>query len=100
MCWSAIINYLSGWLMTVTFMQNITDLEKILNSSTGQPWIGLILDITRSRVASIVVTIVMMVLVSISSETPALQSCVTDERPVFLLQRERRDNEFSAIVVC
>lgn len=63
MCASAIINYVLGFVMTVTFMFNLGSLDDDIASSTGQPLIAVIQNITRSKTATIVFIIVMTVMV-------------------------------------
>jgi len=60
---SALVNYGLGFVTTVTFMQNITDLDALFESPTGQPWIGLMAGITKSKPATVVLTVVMILLV-------------------------------------
>lgn len=60
---AAIINYVTGFVMTVTFMFNLGDVDAALESSTGQPWVYVMYTITGSKAATIVLVLVMTVMV-------------------------------------
>lgn len=62
---AAIINYITGFIMTVTFMFNLGDIDAALESATGQPWVYVMYTITGSKAATIVLVVVMTVMVSI-----------------------------------
>lgn len=57
--------------MTITFI------DDDLASSTGQPWVAVVLRITGSRAAAIVLVIVMILMVSALSFGPAALVCIT-----------------------
>jgi hypothetical protein len=65
---AAIINYVLGFATTVTFMFNVganpEDLIDPSKNPSGQPWVAVMLNITGSKPAVIVLIIVMIVLVS------------------------------------
>ena len=61
---AAIINYISGFVMTVTFMFNLGNLDEILEATSGQPWVSAIFAITGSKAGTIVLIVVMTVMVS------------------------------------
>ncbi|KAK4551747.1 hypothetical protein LTR86_010940 [Recurvomyces mirabilis] len=63
MCASAIVNYGLGFVMTITLMFNLGDLDDDLTSATGQPWAAVIQKITRSKAATIVLIVVMIVMI-------------------------------------
>lgn len=63
---AAIINYISGFVMTVTFMFNLGDLDTILESTTGQPWVAALYAITGSKAGTIVLIVIMTVMVGSS----------------------------------
>lgn len=60
---AAIINYVTGFAMTVTFMFNLGDVDAALESSTGQPWVYVMYTVTGSKAATIVLVLVMTVMV-------------------------------------
>lgn len=60
---AAIINYILGFVTTVTFMFNLGDLDAILESSTGQPWVATLYTITGSKAGTIVLIVIMTVMV-------------------------------------
>lgn len=61
---AALINYTLGFITTVTFMFNLGNLEEILDSSTGQPWVAALYNITGSQAATIVLILIMTIMVS------------------------------------
>jgi amino acid transporter len=61
---AAIINYVMGFVTTVTFMFNLGKLEDIMKSSTGQPWVATLYNITGSKPATIVLVLIMTLMVS------------------------------------
>lgn len=61
---AAVINYVLGFTMTITFMFNLGSITKAVNDPTGQPWVAVILRITHSRAAAIVLTILMIFMVN------------------------------------
>ena len=60
---AAIINYILGFVTTVTFMFNLGDLDAILESTTGQPWVAALYAITGSKAGTIVLIVIMTVMV-------------------------------------
>lgn len=60
---AAVINYILGFTMTITFMFNLGSIQKDVNSPTEQPWVAVILRITHSRAAAIVLTVLMIIMV-------------------------------------
>nr|POF17336.1 putative amino-acid permease c15c4.04c [Quercus suber] len=67
MVWAAIANYATGFVMTVSFMSNLGDLDADLASTTGQPWVAVIQNVTGSKAATIVIVVVMIFMVTTSS---------------------------------
>lgn len=62
---ASVINYLTGWIATVTLMSNLGNIEELLADPSGQPWVAVIYRATGSKAATIVLTIVLVVLVSL-----------------------------------
>lgn len=58
-----VTNYVLGFIMTVTFMFNLGNLEEAIDSPTYQPWVAVIQRITTSQAATIVLTILMIIMV-------------------------------------
>jgi len=63
---AALINYATGFIMMITLMSNLGDINVDLANSTGQPWIAVILTITGSKAAAIVLTVLMIIMVACS----------------------------------
>ncbi|KAK1819315.1 hypothetical protein LTR12_006262 [Friedmanniomyces endolithicus] len=57
---AAIINYVLGFLMTLTFMFAIGDIGADLLDPSGQPWVAVVYRITGSRAATIVLILIMV----------------------------------------
>ena len=60
---AALINYTLGFITTVTFFFNIGNIDAVLDSSTGQPWVAVMYNITGSKAGTIVLVCVMIVMV-------------------------------------
>lgn len=57
---AAVINYAVGFIATVTLVSNLGNLEEVLATSTGQPWVAVIQNATGSKAATIVLIVVMI----------------------------------------
>lgn len=99
---AAIINYISGFVMTVTFMFNLGNLDEILEATSGQPWVSAIYAITGSKAGTIVLIVVMTVMVSKRQTLPqhpanhlqqyffcAVNQVTTSSRQVFAFARDK-----------
>ena len=86
---AAIINYITGFTMMITFMFNLGDLSSALESATGQPWVAVLYTITGSKAAAIVLTIVMICMVRL---IPLSGRFSTDLVIVLLLRRQPSDD--------
>lgn len=82
---AAIINYISGFAMTVTFMFNLGNLDDILESSTGQPWVAAVYKITGSKAGTIVLIVIMTVMYFFC----AVNQVTTSSRQVFAFARDK-----------
>lgn len=60
---AALINYALGFITMITFVSNLGNIDDDLASSTGQPYIAVILTITGSKAAAVVLTVVMIIMV-------------------------------------
>ncbi|KAM3418236.1 hypothetical protein BST61_g4237 [Cercospora zeina] len=82
---AAIINYISGFVMTVTFMFNLGDLDEILEPNSGQPWVSAIFAITGSKAGTIVLIVIMTVMYFFC----AVNQVTTSSRQVFAFARDK-----------
>lgn len=71
--------------MTVTFMFALGDIEADLSGPSGQPWVAVILRITGSRAATIVLILVMMFMYFFC----AVNQVTTSSRQVFAFARDK-----------
>lgn len=71
--------------MTVTFMFALGDIEADLSDPSGQPWVAVILRITGSRAATIVLILVMMFMYFFC----AVNQVTTSSRQVFAFARDK-----------
>lgn len=67
---AAIINYVLGFVTTISFMFSLGNIDDDLASRTGQPWVAVIQRITGSKAATIVLIVVMIIMVSSSTSLP------------------------------
>lgn len=73
---AAIVNYITGWIATVTLMSNLGNVEELLADPSGQPWVAVIYKATDSKAATLVLTLVLIVMVvSMTNRGAAKYSC-------------------------
>lgn len=89
---AAVINYITGFTMMITFMFNLGDLPAALESATGQPWVAVLYAITGSKAAAIVLTLVMICMVSSSITNPFTVPVLIRVTTVLLLRRKSSHN--------
>jgi choline transport protein len=82
---TAIVNYTLGFIMTVTMMSVLGNVDDILSTSTGQPWIQVVLNATESRNATSVMTTLLCVLLIFCS----VNQITTSSRQLFAFARDR-----------
>ncbi|KAM0695670.1 hypothetical protein Q7P36_004152 [Cladosporium allicinum] len=82
---AAIINYVLGFVMTVTFMFALGNIEEDLADASGQPWVAVILRITGSRAATIVLILIMMFMYFFC----AVNQVTCSSRQVFAFARDK-----------
>jgi amino acid transporter len=81
---TASINYVLGFIMTITFMFTVGDVESALKTATGQPYVQVILNATQSRGATIVLTATMALLLLFC----AINQVTTSSRQLFAFARD------------
>jgi choline transport protein len=81
---TASINYVLGFIMTITFMATVGDVDAALSSRTGQPYIEVILNATKSRGATIVMTVILALLLLFC----AINQVTTSSRQLFAFARD------------
>lgn len=81
---SALVNYATGWLMIITLVSGIgPDLDSIISSETGQPWVALVRQVTGSKAA----TIALIVLVTFQFTFTAINEVTTSSRQLWAFAR-------------
>jgi choline transport protein len=81
---TALVNYTMGFVMTVTLMFMLGDLQAALQSPTGQPYVEVLQNATQSQAGTIVLTLIvaiMMVFCGINQVT-------TTSRQLFAFARD------------
>lgn len=80
-----------GFVMTITFMFNVGDIDADLSDATQQPWVAVIYRITGSKAATIILLVVMIIMVRCSFDLiyPLMSA-------VLLLRSESGHNILSA----
>ncbi len=94
MATAAVINYVLGFVTTVTLMFNLGSVKDDLNDPSAQPWVAIIYRITGSRAATIVLLIIMIIMVSSGLRAPFQVHLKLMLRTVLLLRRQPSDNIF------
>ena len=82
---AAVINYVLGFVTTVTLCFNLGDIDKDLSDPSGQPWVAIIYRITGSKAATIVLLIVMIIMYFFC----AVNQVTTSSRQVFAFARDK-----------
>lgn len=82
---TALLNYTLGFIMTITVMSTLGDVEDILSTATGQPYIQVILNATQSRNGTSVMTAVVATLLLFA----AVNLVTTASRQLFAFARDR-----------
>jgi amino acid transporter len=82
---TAIVNYTMGWLMTITVMSTLGDITSIMSTTTGQPYIQVVLNATQSRVGTSVLTATVAIILLFS----AVNLVTTSSRQLFAFARDR-----------
>jgi amino acid transporter len=82
---TALLNYTLGFVMTITIMSTLGDVEDILMTTTGQPYIQVLLNATQSRKGTSVMTAVVATLLLFA----AVNLATTVSRQLFAFARDR-----------
>jgi amino acid transporter len=82
---TAIVNYIMGFVMTITIMSTLGDINSIMSTTTGQPYIQIVLNATQSRVGTSVLTAAVAVILLFS----AVNLVTTSSRQLFAFARDR-----------
>lgn len=62
--WSVVLNASLAFIMAITLIFTIGDIEQVLATATGQPWIQIIYNATKSTGATNVMVIIVIVLLT------------------------------------
>jgi choline transport protein len=81
---TASINYVLGFIMTITFMFRVGDVDAALASSTGQPWMEVYLAATDSRGGTIGLAVIFTLLLLFC----AINQVTTSSRQLFAFARD------------
>jgi len=81
---TAVCNYVLGFIMTVTLVFTIGDLETVLATPTGQPYVAVIENATRSHAATVTLT----ALVGVMLVFCAVNSVTTSSRQLYAFARD------------
>lgn len=82
---TAAVNYTLGFIMTITIMSTLGDVESVLGTVTGQPYIQVIFNATQSRIGTSILTAVMAVLLLFC----AVNLVTTASRQIFAFARDK-----------
>ncbi|CZR58632.1 related to HNM1-Choline permease [Phialocephala subalpina] len=82
---TATVNYIMGFVMTVTVMSTLGDVDNILSTTTGQPYIQVLLNATQSQVGTSIMTAVVAVLLLFA----AVNLVTTSSRQLFAFARDK-----------
>ncbi|KAJ9669681.1 hypothetical protein H2201_000065 [Coniosporium apollinis] len=84
MATTAAINYTLGFVMVITFTFTVGDVQSILTTSTGQPYIQLFLNATQSRLGTSILTSLIILLLLFC----AINQITTTSRQLFAFARD------------
>ncbi|PSK55252.1 Choline transport protein [Elsinoe australis] len=81
---TAFTNYALGFLMTITLMSNLGDVDAALASPTGQPYVYVLQQATRSHAATCALTAIVAILLI----SCAINQVTTSSRQLFAFARD------------
>jgi choline transport protein len=82
---TAIVNYIMGFCMTITIMSTLGDIDSVMSTTTGQPYIQVVLNATQSRVGTSILTATVAVILLFA----AVNLVTTSSRQLFAFARDR-----------
>ena len=82
---TAVVNYSLGFIMTVTIMTTLGNLNADLATNTGQVYVQVLLNATQSRVGTSILTAVMAILLLFC----AVNNVTTSSRQLFAFSRDK-----------
>jgi amino acid transporter len=82
---TALVNYSLGFIMTVTIMSTLGEVDSIFDTTTGQPYIQVVLNATQSRVGTSIMTAIVAVMLLFSS----VNLVTTSSRQLFAFARDK-----------
>lgn len=82
---TALVNYSLGFIMTVTIMSTLGDVDSIFETTTGQPYIQFVLNATKSRIGTSIMTAIVAVMLLFSS----VNLVTTSSRQLFAFARDK-----------
>jgi choline transport protein len=82
---TALVNYTMGFIMTITIMSTLGDIDSIMSTPTGQPYIQVVLNATQSVVGTSILTAVVAVILLFA----AVNLVTTSSRQLFAFARDR-----------
>jgi amino acid transporter len=82
---TATVNYILGFVMTITVMSTLGDVTSVLTTTTGQPYIQVVLNATQSRVGTSILTALVAILLLFS----AVNLVTTSSRQLFAFARDK-----------
>ena len=82
---TAIVNYSMGLVMTVTLMFTLGDVQAVLASPTGQPYVGVIQNATQSYAGTVTLTAVVAILMVACG----VNQITTSSRQLFAFARDK-----------
>jgi len=82
---TASVNYILGFIMTISLMFTIGNVDAAISNPTGQPYVWVLLNATRSRGATIVLTTVIALLFLFNT----INTVTTSSRQIFAFARDK-----------
>ena len=83
--WAAGVNGSMGWLMLITFCITLGDVFEVLESPTGYPFIQVFFNVTKSRMATSVMTAILIVNIT----SACISTVATVSRQTWSFARDR-----------
>ncbi len=81
---TAVVNYLLGFIMLVAFIAVVGNVDQVLASATGEPWIQVLWNATQSRTATMALTFFVIFFLLFG----AIDSNTTSSRQLYAFARD------------